>query len=336
MQFLSEPSGGSDVAGALTTAVRDGDAVGAQRLQGVDLGRVVVGLGPRAWPGPTGTQPKHRGLTVFMLPIHQPNVEVHRIEMLNGSREFCQEFMTDVVVPDTDRVGDGRRGLDRGHPLDVPRAHALQLALRDRARSGRPTAARTASIVYDIAREHGRLDDATARQNWSVRRACSNSWSRSWPSAVGEGIRSGRHVRSGGRLVPAVQGHAIGLADRHAGLRGRRRRRRGLDRGRQRVDRAPINFLMRQAGSIGGGTTEMARNVISERVLRHAAGAHAWTSDVPFRDVPAQPPRQPRSVSRRAPGTGARQRGANRAHRSDHQRTVARLRGDRGRGASPG
>ena len=63
-----------------------------------------------------------------MLPIHQPNVEVHRIEMLNGSREFCQEFMTDVIVPDTDRVGDVDDGLDRGHTLDVPRAHALQLA----------------------------------------------------------------------------------------------------------------------------------------------------------------------------------------------------------------
>ena len=50
--------------------------------------------------------PKHRGLTVFMLPIHQPGIDVHRIEMLNGSREFCQEFMTDVVVPDSDRVGE--------------------------------------------------------------------------------------------------------------------------------------------------------------------------------------------------------------------------------------
>ena len=50
--------------------------------------------------------PKHRGLTVFMLPIHQPGIEVHRIEMLNGSKEFCQEFITDVRVPDSDRVGE--------------------------------------------------------------------------------------------------------------------------------------------------------------------------------------------------------------------------------------
>ncbi len=41
-----------------------------------------------------------------MLPIRQPGVEVHRIEMLNGSKEFCQEFLTDVRVPDTDRIGE--------------------------------------------------------------------------------------------------------------------------------------------------------------------------------------------------------------------------------------
>ena len=99
MQFLSEPSGGSDAAGALTTAVRDGD-------QWVLNGSKVWTTG--AWWSDWGLclartnwdVPKHRGLTVFMLPIHQPSIEVHRIEMLNGSREFCQEFMTDVIVPD--------------------------------------------------------------------------------------------------------------------------------------------------------------------------------------------------------------------------------------------
>ena len=50
-----------------------------------------------------------------------------------------------------------------------------------------------------------------------------------------------------------------------------------------------INFLMRQAGSIGGGTTEMARNVISERVLGMPR-ERRLDKDVPFRDVPAQPP----------------------------------------------
>ena len=105
MQLLSEPSGGSDVAGALTTAVRDGD-------EWVLNGSKIWTTG--AWWSDWGLclartnwdVPKHRGLTVFILPLHQPGVEVHRIEMLNGSKEFCQEFLTDVRVPDTDRIGE--------------------------------------------------------------------------------------------------------------------------------------------------------------------------------------------------------------------------------------
>ena len=109
MQFLSEPSGGSDVAGALTTAVRDGD-------EWVVNGSKIWTTG--AWFSDYGLcllrtnwdVPKHRGLSVFIIKIHQPGIELHRIEMINGSREFCQEFMTDLRVPDTDRVGEVDQG----------------------------------------------------------------------------------------------------------------------------------------------------------------------------------------------------------------------------------
>lgn len=105
MQFLSEPGGGSDVAGAQTTAVRDGD-------EWVLNGSKIWTTG--AWWADWGLclartnwdVPKHRGLSVFMLRIHQPGIDVHRIEMLNGSREFCQEFLTDLRIPDTDRIGE--------------------------------------------------------------------------------------------------------------------------------------------------------------------------------------------------------------------------------------
>ena len=105
MQFLSEPGGGSDVAGAQTTAVRDGD-------EWVLNGSKIWTTG--AWWSDWGLclartnwdVPKHRGLSVFMLRIHQPGIDVRRIEMLNGSREFCQEFLTDVRVPDGDRIGE--------------------------------------------------------------------------------------------------------------------------------------------------------------------------------------------------------------------------------------
>ena len=105
MQFLSEPSGGSDVAGVLTSAVREGD-------EWVLNGSKIWTTG--AWVADWGLclartnwdVPKHRGLTVFILPIRQPGVDISRIEMLNGNMEFCQEFLTDVRVPDTDRIGE--------------------------------------------------------------------------------------------------------------------------------------------------------------------------------------------------------------------------------------
>ena len=98
-----------DVAGAQTTAMRDGE-------EWVMNGSKIWTTG--AWWADWGLclartnwdVPKHRGLTVFMLPIHQPGIEIHRIEMLNGSKEFCQEFMTDVRVPDTDRIGEVDQG----------------------------------------------------------------------------------------------------------------------------------------------------------------------------------------------------------------------------------
>ena len=140
MQFLSEPSGGSDVAGALTTAVRDGD-------EWILNGSKVWTTG--AWWSDWGLclartnwdVPKHRGLTVFIFPIHQPGIEIQRIEMLNGIKEFCQEFLTDLRVPDTDRIGEVDDGWTVGTRLDVPRADAPQLAARHHARPATPTAA---------------------------------------------------------------------------------------------------------------------------------------------------------------------------------------------------
>ncbi len=109
MQFLSEPGGGSDLAGALTTAVRDGEEwiLNGSKIwtTGAWWADWALCLARTNWD-----VPKHRGLSVFMLPIRQPGIEIHRIEMVNGSREFCQEFITDVRVPDDMRIGPADGG----------------------------------------------------------------------------------------------------------------------------------------------------------------------------------------------------------------------------------
>ncbi len=105
VQMLSEPGGGSDVAGATTAAVRDGDdwilngsKVWTSRAWWADWG---LCLARTNW-----NVPKHQGLTVFLLPLHQPGIEIHRIERLNGESEACQEFFSDVRIPDSDRMGE--------------------------------------------------------------------------------------------------------------------------------------------------------------------------------------------------------------------------------------
>jgi len=280
MQFLSEPSGGSDVAGALTTAVRDGD-------QWVLNGSKVWTTG--AWWSDWGLclartnwdVPKHRGLTVFMLPIHQDGVDVHRIEMLNGSREFCQEFMTDVIVPDADRIG----AVDDGWTVGTRwMFHERMLYNSPYVTwpAGMVASASDATSVLAIARARGRLEDPSVRDLVGEARMLELVGDE-LSKRVGETIRTGRRtdqVAAVGRLFKGVmQARMATLTYEVAGSEGAAWEESSL------ASTGAAGFLMRQAGSIGGGTTEMARNVISERVLSMPR-ERTLDKDVPFRDVP--------------------------------------------------
>ncbi|HEY1828985.1 MAG TPA: acyl-CoA dehydrogenase family protein [Acidimicrobiales bacterium] len=280
MQFLSEPGGGSDVAGALTTAVRDGD-------QWVLNGSKVWTTG--AWWSDWGLclartnwdVPKHRGLTVFMLPIHQPNVEVHRIEMLNGSKEFCQEFMTDVVVPDSDRVGD----VDDGWTV------CTRWMFHERMLYSSPYVTEPVGVVHGTmeaaavfrnAQEAGVLDDVAMRERIGEARML-EIVNDALATRISERIGSGQLSDQAAAIIRLFKGSAQqrinSLTFEAAGPDGA-----AWMEGAASSESA-INYLMRQAGSIGGGTVEMARNVISERVLGMPR-ERSVDKDVPFRDVP--------------------------------------------------
>ena len=281
MQFLSEPSGGSDVAGALTTAVRDGD-------EWVLNGSKVWTTG--AWWSDWGLclartnwdVPKHRGLTVFMLPIHQPGIEVHRIEMLNGSKEFCQEFLTDVRRPRHRPDRRGRRRLDGRHPLDVPRADARPTRRSSPCPAGMTARGRWRVLVTPVAREAGRLDDPYVRDLVGEARML-DVVDRALRRRIGEGIATGPMPDQSaaiGRLFTGVASARIRtIAFEIAGAAGAA--------GPTTTASSPTaasDFLMRQVSCIGGGTTEMARNVISERVLGMPR-ERTLDRDVAFREV---------------------------------------------------
>ena len=104
-QLFSEPGSGSDLAGARTRAVKrgdgwviDGQKVWTSSAHFSDYGLLLARTDPEA--------PKHRGLTMFWLDMTAPGVEVRRIHQANGKSEFNEVFFTGVVLDDSQRVGD--------------------------------------------------------------------------------------------------------------------------------------------------------------------------------------------------------------------------------------
>ncbi len=282
MQFLSEPSGGSDVAGALTSAVRDGD-------EWVLNGSKIWTTG--AWWSDWGLclartnwdVPKHRGLTVFIFPIRQAGLDVHRIEMLNGSKEFCQEFLTDVRVPDSDRVGDVDDGWTVGtrwmfHERMLTNSPLVTVPVGfGHGGTG------VSSLVALAARDAGRLSEPLVRDLIGEARMLDIA-DRELRHRIGAGIATG-----------ALADQSAAITRLFSGVSATRIRTIGFEvagtAGAAWTDDdgqlafGSDDYLMRQVSQIGGGTTEMARNVVSERVLGMPR-ERSLDRDVPFRDVP--------------------------------------------------
>jgi alkylation response protein AidB-like acyl-CoA dehydrogenase len=108
-QLFSEPNAGSDLASARTRATRDGDSwiingqkVWTSNAHVADIGLAVTRTDPAA--------PKHHGLTMFIVDMHAPGVEVRPLRQMTGSAGFSETFLTDVRVDDADRVGSLNEG----------------------------------------------------------------------------------------------------------------------------------------------------------------------------------------------------------------------------------
>ncbi|MEZ5217254.1 MAG: acyl-CoA dehydrogenase family protein [Ilumatobacteraceae bacterium] len=108
-QLFSEPGAGSDLAGLATTAVLDGDhyVLNGQKVwcsngQFAEFGILLARTDP--------DQPGHRGISFFLLDMHAPGVEVRPLTQMTGDAEFCEVFMDDVVTPATSMLGEPNTG----------------------------------------------------------------------------------------------------------------------------------------------------------------------------------------------------------------------------------
>ncbi|MCU1456030.1 MAG: acyl-CoA dehydrogenase [Actinomycetia bacterium] len=154
-QLFSEPIAGSDLAGIQTRAIRDGDEwiINGQKVwtsgaQYSDIGEIITRTSP--------DKPKHRGMTMFLVDMHAPGVEVRPLRQITGGASFNEVFLTNVRVPDSHRLGD----VDNGWSV------ALTTLMNERASiggSGGGFSFGTARLV-ETARHLDRLDDPIVRQ----------------------------------------------------------------------------------------------------------------------------------------------------------------------------
>ncbi len=229
VQFLSEPSGGSDLASLVTRATRDGDVfiLNGSKIWSSGAFRCdyAMCLARTDWHAP-----KHRGLTMFIIKIHQPGIDVQQIKMSNGSNEFCQEFFDDVAIPVEDVLGEVNDGWTV--------ASRLLFHERDAVGGGSPYLSGTSGGRGDHGARPERPDRAGAGGRACVRSAGGPAGGRSACQRCGRSPTHRAHHQGHQRRAPCLvragslfRLYAATNAERHADIAleiaGRQRRRLG-------------------------------------------------------------------------------------------------------------
>jgi len=269
-QLFSEPGAGSDLAGLATTAERDGDL---WRLSGqkvwTTFGHMAGYAVVLARTDPD--VPKHRGISAFVLDMDQPGVEVRPLRQMTGAQNFNEVFLDGAVVRQDQLiggVGDGWRA-------------AMVTFMHER--TGGAGAEVGITKLIDLVVAHGRASDPIVRQElmrcYCGARALAVSAQRILSAVLGGGTPGpeGSTMKLGytnvttamADLALAVEGPSGTLGEADA----------PLDGGWQAF------FLGMPGIRIGGGTDDIQRNIIGERVLG-LPGDVRVDKDLPWKDVP--------------------------------------------------
>ncbi len=277
-QLFSEPASGSDSAGVRCAAVREGDGwrINGQKVwnsgaQAADFGMLVARTDPDL--------PKHKGLTVFWLDMKTPGVEVRPIRMMSGDNELNEVFLTDVFIPDNQRIGQ----VDGGWKV------VISTLMNERAALGSGTGLNWRDVMKLAASvpswEGTALDDPAFREwlaDYYVQSEAIRLTSFRTLTSLSKGQAPGPES-SGGKLLwanttQAMTSQALDLLD-HFGL----------------VDDPDMaaaggafqhRFMWAPGLRLGGGTDEIMKNIIAERVLG-LPGDVRVDKAVPFREIPS-------------------------------------------------
>ena len=281
-QLFSEPGAGSDLAAVATRAVREGDGwiVNGQKVwtSGAQNAQMAI-LVARTDP----TVPKHAGLTYFLCDMSDPGIDVRPLRQITGEAEFNEVFLTDVHIPDTDRLGDEGQGW----------RVATATLNNERVAIGGSAAARESGMIGPVAqawREQPELRDP-AMHDELLRLWVEAEVARLTGERLRQQLEAGQPGPEGSglklafaRLAQTISGFDIELHG-EAGLRYDDWTMRRPDK----VDftgREPgYRYLRAKGNSIEGGTSEILRNIIAERVLG-LPPEHRVDKDIAWKDLP--------------------------------------------------
>jgi alkylation response protein AidB-like acyl-CoA dehydrogenase len=278
--LYSEPGAGSDLAGLRTRAERDGDewVINGQKVwtsfaKTADYGMLVARTD---WD-----VPKHQGISFFMLPMRQPGVEIRPIHQITGESEFNEVFIEDARVPAENLVGELNAGWS---VLQTALGHERRFMgdLARTAKDNKRPRAEKANLLVELAREGGRLDDPYIRQQiarvdglatvnrWNAQRskAAADRGEAATLMALGK-IAMSRILHETARVETEIVGAEAMLAgpDNPVG------------------DAVTFRTMNAYFTSIGGGTDQIQRNIVGERVLGLPKEPEPYRN-TPFRDLP--------------------------------------------------
>ena len=270
-QLFSEPGAGSDLANVATAAVRDGDEwlinghkVWTTLAHVSRYGVLVARTHPHL--------PKHRGLTFFLVDLRTPGVEVRPLRQISGGAEFNEVRLTDVRVPDTMRIGEPGEGwrVTVG-ALMSERNHNSELAKRARGMGPIAHAVRAWQRTprTDVVRRDQLMRiwmDAEVIRLTAIRADHLRKSGMPGPEGSTGKLATGLLPQNVFDFCLGVVGADAMLIGDYAMRQPDRMFEGNMGDGTQDLDIIKA-FLDARSATIGGGTTEIQKNTIAERVL---------------------------------------------------------------------